>query len=190
MASVPDTWLSPEEYLAREDKADTKCEYLDGVVYSMSGASPMHNLIVMNIGGELRNALRGSRCRVYASDLKVTTPTRKRYFYPDLSVICGEPVLAEERQDVVTNPTVIVEVLSSSTSAYDRGAKFLAYQSISSLQEYVLVSQDERRVECYRRQTESGWYYTRVEHPDSSLSLASLGVELKLDEIYLNTGEG
>ena len=184
MAALPQTWISPDEYLARESEAEYKSEYVDGVVHAMAGASPLHNLIALNVGAELRSGLRGGPCLAYASDLKVATPNRKRLSYPDASVICGEPALVEGRKDVVTNPTVLIEVLSEGTAGYDRGPKFLAYQSIPGLQEYVLVSQDEPRVECYRRQGD-GWFYTRVEGLDGALRLHSVGCELKLSEVYL-----
>ena len=141
MESVHTSWISAEQYLAREQQAETKNEYYDGSIYAMSGAMPVHNLLVANVIGELRNGLRGGDCRVYASDLKVTTPNGKRYFYPDATIICGEPVLWDEHKDVVTNPKVIIEVLSASTAAYDRGQN----------------------------------------------QLKSIGVELKLQEIYLDT---
>ena len=184
MSGLPDTWVSPEQYLTLEDEAESKSEYIDGVIYAMPGAMPLHSLIVANVIAELRSGLRGGRCRVYASDLKVTTPNRKRYFYPDASVICGELLLTEDRKDIVMNPTVMIEVLTPGTAAYDRGPKFLSYQTIPSLEDYVLVSQDERRVESYRRQGES-WLYTRIEDQDASLVIASIGTELKLTEIYL-----
>jgi Uma2 family endonuclease len=186
VAIVPDLYVSPDDYLALEAEAEEKSEYLDGIIYAMPGATPLHNLIVANVIRELGNRLRGTPCRAYASDLKVTTPNGRRFFYPDVSVICGSPILADHRRDVVTNPTVVVEVLSERTAAYDRGAKFLAYQSVPHLQEYVLVAQDECRVECYRRQG-SGWFYTRVEDRQASLCLDSIKVELSLVEIYSDT---
>lgn len=174
--------VSVEQYLAADRTAESKSEYYDGVVYAMSGASLRHNLIVTNLITTLKNGLRGGKCRVYPSDLRVST-SRRRYFYPDVTVVCGSAETADERNDILLNPTLLVEVLSDSTAAYDRGRKFLSYQTIPSLKEYLLVAQDEPRIECYRRQAE-GWLYTQASSPDAAVSLESLGIELPLAEIY------
>jgi len=175
--------VSVEEYLAADRTAESKSEYYDGVVYAMSGASLRHNLIVTNLITTLKNGLRGGKCRVYPSDLRVSTPSRRRYFYPDVTVVCGSAQTADERNDILLNPTLLIEVLSDSTAACDRGRKFLSYQTIPSLKEYLLVAQDEPRIECYRRQTE-GWLYTQVFSPEAAVNLESLGIELALAEIY------
>src|ERR1700682_3113589 len=148
MASVPNYYLSPEEYLALERKAEFKSEYMDGVVYALAGASKRHNLIVANIIITLGGQLKGRPCRVYPSDLKVKAPNAKRFFYPDVSVVRGDDEFADDEQDVILNPMLIMEVSSESTAAFDRGKKFLSYQQITSLQEYLLVSQDEILVEA------------------------------------------
>src|SRR5919206_4091804 len=160
MSSLPSYYLSPEEYLAIERKAEYKSEYFDGVVYAMAGGSERHNLIAANIIIALGVQLRDRPCRVYPSDLKVRVPNSRKFFYPDVSVVCGETQFADEERDVVLNPIVVVEVLSESTAAFDRGKKFQSYQQIESLQEYLLVSQDEFVVEHFLRQ-EGGWFYTK-----------------------------
>jgi Uma2 family endonuclease len=185
MAAVPQQWIGPAEYLARDHSAETKSEYVDGVEYAMAGGTRRHNRIVLNVGAELRAALRGRSCGANSSDQKVTVPTRRRYYYPDVVVVCGEPEFLETDQEILTNPVLLVEVLSETTAANDRGPKFLAYQTIPTLQEYLLISQDEIRVECFRR-TADGWVYTRVEGLQSCLALQSLGAELKLSEVYLD----
>jgi len=179
MASVPKYYLSPEEYLALERKAEFKNEYMDGVVYAFAGGSPRHNLIVANIIITLGGQLKGRPCRVYPSDLKVRTPNSKRFFYPDVSVVCGDDEVADDEQDVLLNPTLIVEVSSESTAAFD-----LSYQQIGSLQEYLLVSQDEILVEGYARQGNDTWLYTKVTGLEGNLTLTSVNCELPLKDIY------
>jgi Uma2 family endonuclease len=184
MASVPNYSLSPEEYLALERKAEFKSEYLDGVVYAFAGGSKLHNLVVANVIITLGGQLKGRPCRVYPSDLKVRVPNSKRFFYPDVSVVCGDDEFADEEQDVILNPTLIVEVSSESTAAFDRGKKFLSYQQIVSLQDYLLVSQDEILVEGYARQSNDTWLYTTVTGLDGGLALRSIGCELALKDVY------
>jgi len=184
MASVPKYYLSPEEYLALERAAEFKSEYLDGVVYALAGASKRHNLIVANIIITLGGQLKGRPCRVYPSDLKVRVPNSKGLFYPDVSVVCGDDEFADDEQDVILNPTLIVEVSSESTAAFDRGKKFLSYQQIGSLQEYLLISQDETLVEGYARQGNDTWLYTKVTGLEGSLTLPSVNCELALKDVY------
>jgi Uma2 family endonuclease len=184
MASVPNYYLTPEEYLALERKAEFKSEYLDGVVYALAGASPRHNLIVANIIITLGGQFKGRPCRVYPSDLRVRISSSKGFFYPDVSVVCGDDEVADEERDVILNPTLIVEVSSESTAAFDRGKKFLSYQQIASLQEYLLVSQDEILVEGYSRQGNDTWLYTKVTGLEGSLSLPSIECELALQDVY------
>jgi Uma2 family endonuclease len=177
-------YLSPEEYLALERKGEFKSEYMDGVVYAMAGASKRHNLVVANIIITLGGQLKGRPCRIYPSDLKVRVANSKRFFYPDVSVVCGEDEFADEEQDVILNPILIVEVSSESTAAFDRGKKFLSYQQIVSLQEYLLVSQDEVLVEGYARQGNDTWLYTKVAGLQGRLTLPSIECELGLNDIY------
>ena len=184
MASVPNYYVSPEEYLASERKAEFKSEYLDGVVYALAGASKRHNLIVANIIITLGGQLKGRTCRVYPSDLKVRIPNSKRFFYPDVSVVCGDDEFADDEQDIILNPTLIVEVSSESTAAFDRGKKFLSYQQIDSLQEYLLVSQDEILIEGYVTQGNDTWLYTKVTGPEGSLRLTSIECDLALKDVY------
>jgi Uma2 family endonuclease len=184
MASSPKHYLSPEEYLALERKAEFKSEYIDGVVYALAGGSERHSLVAVNISTSLSVQLRGRPCRVYNSDLKVTTPNLQRYFYPDVSVVCGETGVVDDQKDVVLNPILIVEVSSESTAAYDRGKKFLSYQQIDSLQEYLLVSQDEILIEGYTRQGNDRWLYTKVTGLEGVLELPSVNCELALRDVY------
>jgi Uma2 family endonuclease len=183
MASLPDYCVSPEEYLSLERRAEFKSEYFDGVVYAMAGGSERHNLITGNLVTELNIRLRERPCRVYPSDMKVRVPNSKRFFYPDVSVICGETRFADEMKDVILNPILVVEVLSESTEAFDRGKKFSSYQQIESLREYLLVAQDEFVVEHYLRQ-EDGWLYTKASGPEADLALPALDCRIDLSDIY------
>lgn len=184
MSTLPSYYLSPEEYLAIERRAEYRSEYVDGVVYAMAGGSERHNLLAANIIISIGVQLRNRPCRVYPSDLKIRVPNSKRFFYPDVSVVCGETVFADDERDVILNPILIVEVLSESTAAYDRGKKFLSYQQIDSLQEYLLVSQDEEIVEHYVRQGNDTWLYTKAIGLEETLILPSIDCEVALREIY------
>jgi Uma2 family endonuclease len=169
MSMQPNVYLSPEEYLALERHAEFKSEYFNGVVYAMSGASLNHNKIVANVISELVQQLRGRPCSALPSDIKVRMPDSRKFFYPNVSVVCGEPQFHDERTDVILNPVLIIEVLSENTAAFDRGDKFQAYQQVESLKEYLVISQDKRVVEHYVRQTREVWNYTAAVGLESSL---------------------
>ncbi|MXV84079.1 Uma2 family endonuclease [Candidatus Poribacteria bacterium] len=182
------TYLTPEEYIAFErkflpDSEIIRHEYLNGELIAMSGASREHNLITINVSTALHTRLRGSRCETYANDMRVSTPTTTSYFYPDVVVVCEEPRFEDDVFDTLLNPILLVEVLSPSTKAYDRGEKFAHYRHLSSLQEYLLVAQDEVCVEHYRRQKKQ-WIFTEFQDIEESLPLASIQCELPLQEIY------
>ena len=177
------TYLTPEEYLTFERKATTKSEYLRGQIIAMSGASFAHNFITADIVTHLNIQLMGGECQVAASDMRVKATQTASYFYPDVVVICGEPRAEDDNFDILLNPTLIVEVLSPSTEAYDRGEKFEHYQQIASLKEYILVSQDKVHVEQYRRQGEQ-WLLTEFREIEEVLSLFSIDCELRLRDVY------
>ena len=182
------THLTPEEYITLERKAipdaeTVRSEYINGKVINMPGAGFPHNIITNNISGELRTRLKGSACAVFANDMRISIPTAKSYFYPDVGVVCEEPRFEDDVFDMLLNPIVVVEVLSPSTEAFDRGEKFAHYRQLPSLQEYVLVAQDQMRVEHYLRQ-EKQWIFTDVEKHDEVLRLPSIQCELPLQEIY------
>ena len=176
-------YLTPEEYLAWERKSDTKHEYLGGEIIAMSGASRAHSLIVTNISGELYIQLKEGPCEVHTNDIRVRTRPEISYFYPDVVVVCDEPRFEDNVFDTLLNPVVLVEVLSPSTEKYDRGEKFDYYQQLTSLREYVLVSQDEVRVELYRRQR-TVWHPTEFRSLEGTLSLDAINCELVLSDIY------
>jgi Uma2 family endonuclease len=151
MSSVPKHYITPEEYLLCERKAEFRSEFFRGEMFAMAGASANHNLIVLNAGSLLREQLKKKPCRVYPSDLKLRIEETGLYTYPDLSVVCGEPQLESDAGDVLLNPVVLVEVLSDSTEAYDRGKKFEHYRTIPSLKHYVLIAQDRHSIDCFTR---------------------------------------
>lgn len=176
--------LSPQEYLAFERDAETKHEYADGEIFAMSGGTREHSLLAGNIQSELRLALRGRRCEVYTSDLRVKITSTQRYVYPDASVTCERPTFEDETRDTLLNPTLIVEVLSDSSERYDRGDKFAQYRSIASLQDYILVSQKAVLIEHYSRQADGIWFY-RPLGPGEQLVLGKAGCEISVDQVYL-----
>jgi Uma2 family endonuclease len=182
MALMPEYRVSPEEYLRLERAAETKSEYDDGVIYAMAGASFAHNMIVGNLNWSLRNRI-PVRCRALPSDMKVRILNPTRFYYPDVTVVCDPPRFADGEKDVLLNPLIVFEVLSTSTTGLDRGRKFHGYQTIDSLQEYVLISQDRTLVEHYRREAKR-WIYTPVEGTDPHLSLPAINCDLPLAEIY------
>ncbi len=183
-----ETVYTPEEYLVSERKATLKSEYLNGEILAMSGASNAHNLITLDIGTELNIQLRERECLVYTNDMRVRTSPMGSYFYPDVVVVCGEPQFEDNVFDTLLNPTLVIEVLSPSTEVYDRGEKFRHYQELTSLREYVLVSQDRVRVEQYRL-AKTQWGQTEFRAPEDVLSLASIGCELPLPDIYRRVPE-
>lgn len=184
MAANPNFNITPEEYLQIEREAEYKSEYVDGVMYAMAGGSPPHSLISGNILTEINIQLRNSPCQVYNSDMKVRVPDSRKFFYPDVSVVCENPKYDERESGVLTNPLVIIEVLSPSTAAYDRGKKFQWYQQIDSLREYILIAQDEPVIEQFVRQPSGSWLYTKVEGLDQSIELATINCRLRLKDIY------
>lgn len=184
MSSQPKTYLTPEEYLAIERRNEYRSEYVDGEMVAMTGASRRHNLIALNIGGEIRQQLKNRPCEAYVSDMRVRIPSTRDYMYPDVVVVCGEPQFEDGYVDTLLNPTVLVEVLSESTERYDRGRKSGYYRTIGSLAEYVLVAQDECRVEQYSKQPDGRWLLTDHRSPEAVVELTSIECTLRLSEVY------
>jgi Uma2 family endonuclease len=176
--------ITPAEYLALERSSPEKHEYCDGEIFAMAGASEAHDLIVANVVGELRAALRHRPCKVYPSDMRLKVPATGLYTYPDASALCGLAELEDTEVDTLLNPAVIVEVLSASTEDYDRGTKFKNYRSIPSFREYVVVSQAEVLVEHHVRQADGSWLM-REHRAGERFELAALGCGLAVDELYL-----
>jgi Uma2 family endonuclease len=175
--------LTETEYLGFERESPVKHEYWNGEVFAMAGASFVHNQIVMNVGRALLNATDDGPCIVLSSDTKVRVPLRKGYVYPDVSVVCGKPEFVDDHTDVITNPQVIVEVLSDSTERFDRGDKFAGYRSLPSLVDYLLVAQDQARVEHYTRGADGTWVLRELQ-PGMRLRLTGVPGEIAIDDIY------
>lgn len=184
MASPAPDRVTYEAYLATERGSAIKHEYLRGEVFAMAGGTPTHAGLAMGVGVALSNALVGRSCRVYGSDLRVRIEATDLSTYPDVTVVCNRFEGAAIDPDAATNPVVIVEVLSDSTEAYDRGEKFAHYRRIPSLREYVLVSQREPRLEAYAKNAEGSWVLTEA-GAGEALELRSLpGVRLEVDALY------
>ena len=183
-----DTRVSPAEYYRLERAAEHKSEYFEGEIFAMAGGTVRHSLLKTNTTACLHGALkkRGGGCNTYDSDLRVRIPDTGLRTYPDATVICGEPEIDPEDSDgeTVINPTLIIEVLSDSTERYDRGTKFKHYQTIESLCQYVLVSQDQARVETYLRQSDGTWVYAEMHGLDAIVPISALGVSLPMAELY------
>lgn len=175
---------TPEEYLALEVKAAHKSEFYDGEIFAMAGGSESHTLISGNIHAELRGRLRQRPCRAYNSEMKILVKANGLYTYPDASVVCGKPDFPEGRTDMITNPVLIVEVLSDSTEEYDRSGKFRLYRTLGSLREYLLIEQNAASLQYYRKLEDGKWLIEEVAGMDAVLKLAHLEVEIPLSEIY------
>ena len=184
MATVPKHYVTSEEYLNREKDAEFRSEYFRGEMFAMAGASANHNLIVLNAGASLREQLKKKPCRVYPSDLKLRIESTGLYTYPDLSVVCGEPQLETNGGDVLLNPVVLVEVLSESTEAYDRGKKFEHYRTIPSLKHYVLIAQDRYSLDCFSRKPDGSWILTSCQDLDGKVGLEAIDTHLGAAEVY------
>lgn len=179
----PKTYYSPEEYLALERAAEFRREYFNGQIFAMAGESLNHGRIKADVVMVLGNQLRGKSCETFTSDTKVRTPGINMFGYPDVVVVCGEPIHHDQFQDVILNPKVIIEVLSPSTELYDRGEKFASYRQLESLTDYLLISQDKPLIEHYVRHGKF-WMLSEESDLGNSLSIESIECILPLKEVY------
>ena len=190
MTAIPkeNTYYTPEAYLALERKAPYKSEYYKGEIFAMAGVSFNHNRIVSNTIFTIRDSLRkkGKTCEVFPSDLRVHIPSNTLYTYPDVSVICGEPQFTDDNFDVITNPIVLVEVLSESTKDYDRGEKFKLYRDIDTLQNYILIASDSYLVEVFSKKQNNLWELKIYQDLDEQIDIAALEIAVPMAELYLN----
>jgi len=186
MSAVPQQYLSLDEYFRLEETSEIKHEYYRGTSYNMTGASEAHNLIVANIIGQLNPQLIDKPCRVYPSDLRLKVEAAELYTYPDAIVICGPSQYADGRKDTVTNPTLLIEVLSPGTENYDRGAKFQNYRMIDTLHDYLMIAQDGVHVEHYIRQDNHAWLLRDFTDVSQVIDLPTICCSLALDAIYRN----
>jgi Uma2 family endonuclease len=184
MSSQIKPFISPAEYLALERQAEYKSEYLNGDIFAMTGASRKHNLITGNMSAEFVRQLKGRSCEAYSSDMRVKVTATGLYTYPDVVVVCGEPQFEDDFVDTLLNPTVLVEVLSTSTERYDRIAKSSYYRTLDSLAEHLLVAQDKHRVEQYVRQPDGQWLLFDYRSLDNTVELKSIDCSLALRDIY------
>jgi len=184
MSALEKPFYTPEEYLEQERKADFKSEYYGGQIFAMSGGTARHGVIGGNVIGLIWAQLGGGSCTVLSSDVKIKVNPTGLFTYPDVSVVCGEIKYHDEAEDVVENPALVVEVLSPSTQNYDRGEKFLHYQSIDTLTDYLLVSQNVMRVEHFTRQSDDQWLFTVYHGPEAVIKIASIGCEMRLIDVY------
>ena len=184
VSTPTETRLTPEEYLRLERPAERKSEFFDGEMIPMSGVSREHNRINRNLIIELSNRLTGRPCELFFCDMRIKIPATRSYAYPDVAVLCGEPSFEDEHVDTLVNPQVIIEILSESTERHDRGRKLRQYRLIESLQEYLLVSQMECRIERYTRLASGEWVYSDITDPEGFVELSSIACQLSLARIY------
>jgi Uma2 family endonuclease len=184
------TRVTPEEYLERERQAETRSEYRKGEIVAMSGASFAHTIITSNIVSELHQQLKRGRGTVHAVDLRLGVQAGVFYTYSDVVVVCGNPEFADRREDIILNPIVLIEVLSKSTQEYDRGEKFASYRTIPSLKEYLTVDQYRVHVEQWSREPDGQWPSKQFHELNELIKLGSIGVELRVEEIYRKVNLG
>ncbi len=184
MTALPKNKIyTPEEYLALEEKAEYRSEYVDGYIYKMAGGTEAHTQISFNATRLFADSLRG-KCRAYQSEMKVWVEEVRTYFYPDVTVVCGERKFHKGNTGIVENPILLIEVLSKSTEEYDKNDKFLTYRTIPSFQEYVLVSQNRPAVQQFNRQSNGKWLHQATIGLNSKVYFESVEVELSLEDIY------
>jgi Uma2 family endonuclease len=175
---------SIEEYLDIERVGPLKHEFYRGEIFALAGSSEAHNLILTNILMSLGMQLRKRPCKVYPSDMRLKIPKTGLYTYPDVSIVCGLPQFDDSKQDTLLNPIIVIEILSPSTERYDRGKKFQNYRTIATLQEYVLVSQDEYHIEHYTNQNNGNWLLITYDGRDTTVTLKTVDCTLLLDDVY------
>ncbi len=185
MSALPKTQFTAEDYLVQERRAEYKSEFFHGEVFAMAGASRAHNVLVSRISGELYSHLKRKPCMVYPSDMRLHIPENSLYTYPDLMVVCGKEYFLDSESDTLLNPVLIVEVLSKSTEAYDRGDKFRLYRGIGSLQEYLLVDTKKVSAEVHRKNAEGFWLLaSESQSLAEPVHLQTIGFQLNMNDIY------
>jgi Uma2 family endonuclease len=187
---VPETkYITQEEYLIAERAALNKHEYYEGEIFAMSGASLPHNIIFSNTIGSLSSKLKGKSCRPFGSDLRVHILGNTLYTYPDITIICGKPKTTDHKMDTITNPSVIIEILSKSTRDYDKGQKFTLYRDIDTLQEYILIDSEAVRVETLTRNDDNSWTFREYKSMDDCFMIETVKENMLLAEIYFEVIE-
>lgn len=184
MTARPNQSISETEYLASERVSPLKHEYYHGHIYAMTGGKEPHNLIAGNTLASLHSQLRRKTCRVYPSDMRVKVLRTGLNTYPDVVVVCGQPQFTDAIHDTITNPTIIIEVLSPSTERYDRGMKFQNYRTIETLNDYILIAQERHHIEHYIRQQNDQWLLQEVTSLDGGIHIQSIDCTLQLEDVY------
>ena len=184
MSTAEKRYITPEDYLARERKAETKSEYYNGEMFAMSGATREHNLITGNASRRLNEQLDNRDCEVYASDMRVKVSANGLYTYPDVVVACEQPRFEDNQLDTLLNPVIIVEVLSESSEGYDRGAKFELYRALPSLRDYILIAQDKVHVEHFHKRDDGRWLLWESNNVADCIQLGTTNVELRVGNLY------
>ena len=189
MPTATQTIYTEREYFQIEEKASYKSEYFRGEIFMMAGGTPNHNRIKENLSGEIYSILKKRKtCRSYSSDQRIYISENLLYTYPDLAIICGLNQYSEKNKNTITNPTVLVEVISESTGAYDRGDKFRLYRDIESLQEYILVNSINVGVEVYRRTADNHWLLAETTYKLSDITtIQSIEASILLSDLYDGT---
>ncbi len=177
-------YYTPEEYLAFEEKADYKHEYRNGKIVAMTGGTTNHNEIAGNFYANLKFALKGKDYRVFIGDVRLWIPQYRQYTYPDVMIVEAEPIYAGKGTTTITNPSIITEVLSSSTQDYDRGTKFTYYRSIPELKEYILINQYQYAIEQFTKNQEGKWVLTEEQGEDAILTLPTVNLQISFTDIY------
>lgn len=178
------THVTEEEYLQFEHAALEKHEFFRGEVFAMAGAGLRHNKIFANVFGKLAFILTGKPCQAYGSDLRIHIPQNSLYTYPDISIICDDPLVSEKDEETLTSPTVLIEILSPSTMDYDRGNKFKLYRDIPTLKEYILIDSQAVSVEAFRINNSGHWELEEYKETSQELVIPTLGISIPLTEIY------
>ena len=186
MSSAPIPSISPEQYLEAERAADQKHEYWYGEVFAMAGGSPRHSFIINNVQGVLTSGLRGRPCFVFNADLRVAVSWDELITYPDVTVLCGLPQYADDKRDTLTNPTMVVEVLSPSTAKTDRGDKVFQYRRVPSMREILLVDPAPTTIEHYWKLPNGHWEVETITDPSAVLRFPHLDIDVPVAEIYRN----
>ena len=181
-------YISPEQYLEMERAAEEKHEYYDGYMVAMSGARLKHNQIAVNLYAKIGSYLEGKECQVLPADMRVATPNRDAYIYPDATIVCGEPELEDEQFDTLLNPSVTFEIWSPSTQKNDVGYKLLYYQHIPSLKEYIMIDSAKRFIQIVRKQQDGAWRFEDITDAGAILFIQTISLPISFDEIYRNTG--
>lgn len=181
-------YISPDEYLEMERASDERHEYYDGYVVAMSGARLKHNQVAANLYSEIGSHLKEKDCQVLPSHMRVSTPGRDAYMYPDAIIVCGEPQLEDDKFDTLTNPVVIFEIWSPSTKNNDTGYKLLHYKNIPSLKEYFMIDAARRFVQVVRKEQDGAWRFEDILDNSPGIHIQSINLSISFNDLYRNTG--